>query len=98
MTNGARHYTVAEIRDLLDAAFEDADLIALCQDKFPQLSRKLGLGRGLRKDEIINAIIDYCRRHKGYTDLLDSVNEHDPELHAKRGAPQKLYRSDLCVL
>jgi len=97
MTNNSQHYPVDRIRRLLNAGFDEADLVGLLQDKFPQLSGKLGLGHGLRKDEIINAVMDYCRRHKDFTPLLDSVKEHDPELYADFAdvSQQPLYGSSI---
>jgi len=80
MKDRVQSYTTAQIRGLLADAFDDVDLIALCQDVSPELCNKLG--SGMRKDQIINLIIDHFRRHRDYTPLLAAVGEREPELYA----------------
>jgi hypothetical protein len=79
MNDKTQSHDTAEIRSLMAAAFDDVGLIALCLDEFPKLYNSLG--RGLRKDEIINVIIDYFQRRKDFTPLLAAVKEREPELY-----------------
>jgi hypothetical protein len=77
VNDNSQPYTPAEIRRLLTTAFDDVGLISLCQDEFPQLCDRLG--RGLRKDEIINVIMDHFRRCGDYAPLLAAVREREPK-------------------
>ncbi|MBU1748725.1 MAG: hypothetical protein KKA73_13640 [Chloroflexi bacterium] len=79
-TNEQSHGT-AEIRKLLNAAFDDVGLIALCQDEFPKLCDSLA--RGLRKDEIILVILDHFRRLDDFSLLLDAVKARRPDQYAR---------------
>jgi len=80
MNDNAQSHNVAEIRNLLTTAFDDVGLVALCQDEFPELCDSLG--RGLRKDEIVNVIMDYFRRRKNFAPLLAAIKKREPEPHA----------------
>ena len=52
--------TSAELRPRL-VRFDDAELDALCLDHFPAVYDKFG--RGQRRDEKINLLLDHCRRN-----------------------------------
>ncbi len=69
---------ISELRNLLASTFSDGELIALCQDEFDELYVKIGMGRGLMKEEIINAIIDYFQRRNDFTSLLSAVKNRKP--------------------
>jgi len=79
MTDKAQPFTTAEIRNLLATAFDDVGLIALCLDEFPELCNKLG--SGMRKDQIINVIMDHFRRCGDCAPLLAAVREREPEIY-----------------
>lgn len=80
MTVVRQSYNTAAIRQLLNASFDDVELIALCQDNFSDLCDKLG--RGLRKDEILNVMIDHFRRQREFAPLLRAVKARKPEMYA----------------
>lgn len=72
-----RSYSIPEVREML-RAFNHAGLIALCQDltdQFPTLSQSVGLGSGLREDEIINLVLDFFRRRGDFSPLVDAINQ-----------------------
>lgn len=50
---------LSDLRRQLNQRFDDAELEAFCLDHFPAVYDKFG--RGLRKDEKINLLLDYCR-------------------------------------
>jgi len=80
MIDREQSYSIPEIRGVLQT-FDHAGLVALCQDladKFPGLSRNVGLGRGLREDEIINMILDFFRRHDDFAPLVAAVEARQP--------------------
>lgn len=78
MNNKGRNHShnIADIRKLLASAFDDVTLISLCQDEFPDLAKNLA--RGLRKDEIINYIIDYFDRFGDFGPLLSAIKDREP--------------------
>jgi len=51
---------VSGMRERLNQAFDDPGLDAFCLDHFPKVYDKFG--RGMRKDEKITLLLDYCRR------------------------------------
>jgi len=75
---------ISELRKLLFSAFSESDLIALCQDEFYEVYQKLGVGRGLTKDEIINIIIDYFQRRGDFSSLLSAIKTRSPQLYEER--------------
>ncbi len=48
------------LRRQLNQMFDDAELDVFCMDNFPQVYDKFS--RGMRKDENISLLLDYCRR------------------------------------
>jgi hypothetical protein len=60
---------IPELRKTLDI-FDDSDLDAFCQDNFIEVYNKFS--RGLRKDEKVSLLLDYCRR-KGEIDILTNL-------------------------
>ncbi len=50
----------SKLRRQLNQVFDDAELDAFCMDNFPQVYDKFS--RGMRKDEKITLLLDYCRR------------------------------------
>ena len=60
----------SSLRQELTEKFDDVDFEAFCQDNFPDVYAKFS--RGLRKDEKISLLLDYCQR-KRQTDSLISL-------------------------
>ncbi len=52
--------SLGDLRRQLNQRFDDAELDAFCLDHFPAVYDKFG--RGQRKDEKINLLLDHCRR------------------------------------
>jgi hypothetical protein len=90
-------YNLAEIRKILNKKYDDPELDAFCLDHFRAVFDKFS--RGMRKDEKITLLLDYCRRlpirwHK----LLRLVGESPEEqtFHlpfANRETEKKLIRT-----
>ena len=53
-------FDLGAMRDRLNRTFDDVGLDAFCLDHFPELYDRFG--RGMRKDEKITLLLDYCRR------------------------------------
>ena len=49
-------------RDKLKQQFDDVELDALCMDNFVEVYDRFT--RGMRRDEKINLLLDYCRRRR----------------------------------
>lgn len=56
----ADSFDSAAIRQQLTTAFDDPGLDAFCMDRFPKVYDKFS--RGMRRDEKITLLLDYCRR------------------------------------
>jgi energy-coupling factor transporter ATP-binding protein EcfA2 len=90
--------TLSDLRKQLNRAFDDAALDAFCLDYFPEVFDKFG--RGLRRDEKITLLLDYCRRHDALPRLArllqpDAAPTLDPDhltayLDAVRGDCRRL--------
>ena len=80
MANNGQRNNVGEIRRLINMAFDDVGLVALCQDEFPEISQKLS--RGLRKDEIVNVIMEHFIRLRDFVPLLTAIQVREPQLYA----------------
>lgn len=64
---------LSTIRNILTAKFDDPELDAFCQDNFFHVYKKFG--RGMRKDEKINTLLDYCNRDKSnMSKLLKAID------------------------
>ncbi|MDX9956515.1 MAG: hypothetical protein RBT75_20630, partial [Anaerolineae bacterium] len=59
--------TLSDLRAQLDAAFDDVQLDAFCLSHFPEVYDQFG--RGLRRDEKVTLLLNYCRT-KGYLEHL----------------------------
>lgn len=65
------------VRELLIAAFDDADLMALCFDRFyPVYNEKIS--DGMSKGKKVQSLLDYCVRQGLLGALLELVKEHNP--------------------
>ncbi len=63
---------IAQIRRLLNQAFDDPSLDSFCQDYFPSVFDRFS--RGMRKDEKITLLLDHCRRiSSGFEALRQAV-------------------------
>ncbi len=60
MTSNPQFYNTAQIRRLLNTAFDDPGLDAFCHDYFYDVYNRFS--RGMRKDEKITLLLDHCRR------------------------------------
>jgi len=69
-------YNTSAIRQLLNAAFSDEDLEILCYDYFREVYDTFG--QGMRKDEKINRLLDYCYRFDHFDELLHLVKQENP--------------------
>lgn len=61
-TTSASASSTAELRSRL-MRLDDVELGSLCMDHFPKVYDKFS--RGMRRDEMINLLLDYCRRNSG---------------------------------
>ncbi len=63
---------LSAMRRKLDQRFDDAELDSFCMDYFSAVYDKFG--RGMRRDEKINLLLDYCRRVPSrYQQLLSAL-------------------------
>jgi hypothetical protein len=74
--NNHRNYITRNIRELLQAAFSDSDLGALCLDFFPELYDQFTVG--MNRNDKINHLLDYCRRYLAFGELLQLVSKMNP--------------------
>lgn len=71
MTN--HQFNSAQLRRLLNQAFDDPSIDAFCQDYFPTVYDRFS--RGMRKDEKITLLLDHCRRGlEGFKALKQAVS------------------------
>jgi len=66
---------LAEIRKLLNRTFDAVELDIFCMDNFPTVYDRFGAG--MRKDAKIQLLMDHCRRHELFGELLSVLEEHD---------------------
>jgi len=80
MPNNELCYDVGAIRKLLTNSLDDPGLDALCQDYFYEVYNRFG--RGMRKDEKINDLIDYCQRNpeRRFEKLLGIIRREHKDL------------------
>ena len=50
---------------------DSVEIESLCLDYFPEVYDKFS--RGLRRDEMINLLLDYCRRHPESVNQLNDL-------------------------
>ena len=68
-------YSTPNIRQLLDAAFNDQELRILCADYFPEVYNNFAGGQ--TKSEHIGMLLDYVRRRNLFPELLASAKERN---------------------
>jgi len=73
MSGLEKRYEPKEIRKVLTANFDHTDLLALCQDKFPDLCNHFG--RGMGKNEMIYIIIGHFLKFDDFTLLVKAISE-----------------------
>ena len=61
------------MRSQLNQLFDDVELDTLCMLNFPGVYDKFS--RGMRKDEKINLLLDYCRRRPKRKQQLQAILE-----------------------
>lgn len=84
MPNHDSQSNTAQIRRLLNVAFDDSSFDAFCQDYFYQVYNS-NFGRGMGKNEKITKLLDHCHRTpNGFGKLLDALTREykaNPERH-----------------
>ena len=83
MTYDPPAYDTAAIRELLTEAFTFANLRRFCEDRpvFRHIVCGFGPDHGL--DDMVDEVIDYCRTHLLFTELLAGVQETNPRQYAR---------------
>lgn len=72
-----------QLRERLNHAFDDPELDALCNDRFPEIYDKFS--RGMRKDEKITLLLLNCRNVSAlYRRLLDALQAQESRLSTQR--------------
>ena len=69
-------YNTAAVRDLLNAAFSDDELMALCFDHFREVYNNLS--SGMSKGQKIQQLLDHCIRREQIPALLAEVQARNP--------------------
>ena len=69
----ATDWSLEALRELLTAAFSDEELIVLCHDHFHAVFADFG--SGFSKGERIQALLDFCVRHRELDKLVSQVQE-----------------------
>jgi hypothetical protein len=85
-------YNLAAIRSLIRDAFEARELRRFCQDRptfRPLLSR---FGPGFSFEEMIDAVIDYCKTRLLFPELLAEIRKYNPRQYDRYAA--QLVESD----
>lgn len=77
----------ATLRHLLDDAFSDETLTALCFDNFPAVYDNFAAG--MSKGQKVLLLLDYCFRQNQVSALLDAVAAANPEQFARYQATIK---------
>lgn len=71
----------ATVRQLLSAAFDDAELTTLCFDHFRPVYENFAAG--MSKGQKIQQLLDYCERHDLLDQLLRQVEQYNPAQYKK---------------
>lgn len=72
-----QNYNYAVIRELVEAAFDDEDLIIFCSDHFSDVAEKR-FAQGQAKQAKVHSLIDHVKR-QGLTDkLLNEIRKANP--------------------
>lgn len=69
------NYITAQIRKLLNAAFNDEDLQIFCEDYFYEVANNFTAGQ--TKKQRISDLLDYCRRYGKTGDLLGLIQQEN---------------------
>ena len=73
--------STATMRQLLSAAFDDAELTTLCFDHFRPVYENFATG--MSKGQKIQQLLDYCERHDLLDQLLALVEQYNPAQYRK---------------
>jgi len=74
-------HDIAAIRKLLTEAFNDDDMKALCFDHFPEVFQQFTTG--MTRGQMIQLLLDHCRRRQSMDALLKLVQQERPRLYAE---------------
>ncbi len=85
MTDRQYHYTTADARHLLAAAFDDPGLDAFVQDRYPAVFGTFS--RGMRTDEKITLLLGHCRRQEDLDLLATAVQARAPWTYTPPSPP-----------
>jgi nucleoside phosphorylase len=69
-------YNLAALRELLNAAFSDEELMTMCFDRFAEVYNNFSLG--MSKGQKIQQLLDYCLRREQLPMLLTEVEKRNP--------------------
>ena len=69
-------YNLSTLRELLNAAFGDEDLTALCFDRFPAVHDNFSAG--MSKGQKIQQLLDFCLRHEQLSVLVAEIQTRNP--------------------
>lgn len=86
--SSTQEYGVAAVRELLLAAFDAKTLRRFCQDRpiFEPIVSEFAPGDGLA--DMVDNVINYCRKQRLFTELLPGIQEVNPRQFADwRGRP-----------
>jgi hypothetical protein len=83
MTNSAKTYNIAVIRELLQAAFNPQTLHRFCLDRplLKPIVDQFGPGQG--EDDMVDEVLDYCETQLLWDELLAAVEEDNPRQYAR---------------
>ncbi len=72
----ASSYNPAVLRELLNAAFSDEELITLCFDRFSEVYNNFSAG--MSKGQKIQQLLDYCMRREQLPALVTAIQVRNP--------------------
>lgn len=76
-------YNISAIRELLLYAFHTEELRRFCLDHSKFTPILYNVGRDCSLDEMVDAVVDYCRRHLLFYELLAEVERANPQQYAR---------------
>jgi formylglycine-generating enzyme required for sulfatase activity/energy-coupling factor transporter ATP-binding protein EcfA2 len=80
MPPDTRRYDTTALRELLTAAFSDAELDALCYDRFRPVFE--AFSGGMSKAQKVQRLVEHCERQMSVEPLLAVVRERNPAQYA----------------
>jgi hypothetical protein len=83
----------AEVRNFILTHFNDDDVLALCYDYFPDVYNNFA--HGMEKKRKVHALIEYCRNHGYWDDLLVVLERERPRVFTKLIQPYDNNRDEL---